>query len=89
MYPVACSPQSWAAASVFLLLQACLGLSVRNHPAQVSFSYPLLPPFLEEVRIQNLRVGQGAVDLFIRRHAQDVSINIDRREGNVEILTVK
>jgi glycogen debranching enzyme len=89
LYPVACAPQSWAAASVFLLLQACLGLSVRSHPSQVSFSYPLLPPFLEEVRIQNLRVGQGAVDLFIRRHAQDVSINIDRREGNVEILTVK
>jgi hypothetical protein len=29
------------------------------------------------------------VNLFIRRHAQDVSINIDRREGNVEILAVK
>jgi glycogen debranching enzyme len=89
LYPVACAPQSWAAASVFLLLQACLGLSVRNYPAQVNFSYPVLPPFLEEVRIKNLRVGQGVVDLFVRRHAEDVSINIDRREGNVEILTVK
>ena len=89
LYPVACAPQSWAAASVFLLLQACLGLSVSNYPAQVSFSYPLLPPFLEEVRIKNLRVGQGVVDLFIWRHDQDVGINIDRREGNVEILSVK
>jgi glycogen debranching enzyme len=89
LYPVACAPQSWAAASVFLLLQACLGLSVRNYPAQVNFSYPALPPFLEEIRIKKLRVGQGVVDLFVRRHAQDVSINIDRREGDVEILTVK
>src|SRR6185503_4788148 len=28
LYPVACSPQSWAAAAPFLLLQACLGLSI-------------------------------------------------------------
>jgi glycogen debranching enzyme len=88
LYPVACAPQSWATASVFLLLQACLGLSVRGHPPQISFSYPLLPPFLQEVSIKNLRVGQGSVDLFIRRHAQNVSVSIDRRESKVEILTV-
>jgi len=28
VYPVACSPQAWAAASVFLFLQACLGLEI-------------------------------------------------------------
>jgi glycogen debranching enzyme len=28
LYPVACAPQAWAAASVFLLLQACLGLEI-------------------------------------------------------------
>jgi hypothetical protein len=89
LYPVACAPQSWAAASVFMLLQAFLGLSVRGHPPQVSFAGPLLPPFLQEVRIKNLRVGQGSVDLFISRHAQDVSVSIDRREGEVEILNVK
>jgi glycogen debranching enzyme len=89
LYPVACAPQSWAAASVFMLLQACMGLSIRGSPAQVSFAYALLPPFLQQVRIKNLRVGQGAVDLLLQRHSDDVSISIDRREGNVEILTVK
>jgi glycogen debranching enzyme len=89
LYPVACAPQSWAAGSVFLLLQACLGLTVRDYPPQISFSYPFLPPFLEEVRIKNLRVGRGSVDLLIRRHAQDASVSIERREGHVEILAVK
>jgi glycogen debranching enzyme len=89
LYPVACAPQSWAAATVFLLLQACLGLSVRAHPPQISFSYPLLPPFLQEVRIKNLQVGQASVDLVLRRHAHDVSINIERRQGKVEILNMK
>ncbi len=88
-YPVACAPQSWAAASVFLLLQACLGLSVRGHPPLISFSYPLLPPFLREVRIKNLRVGEGSVDLCLRRHTEDVSVSIERRQGKIEVLTVK
>jgi glycogen debranching enzyme len=29
LYPVACAPQSWAAAAVFLLLEACLGLQIQ------------------------------------------------------------
>src|SRR5262249_25545987 len=37
LYPVACAPQAWSAASVFLLLQACLGLGVNGPEAQVSF----------------------------------------------------
>jgi glycogen debranching enzyme len=89
LYPVACAPQSWAAASVFMLLQVCMGLSIRGSPAQISFSSPLLPPFLREVQIRNLRVGGASVDLSLRRHANDVSIRLDCREGNVEILTVK
>lgn len=89
LYPVACAPQAWSAAAVFMLLQACLGLELRGSAAQVSFSYSVLPEFLQEVRIKNLRVGGGSVDLLLRRHAQDVSISIDRREGNVEIMTIK
>lgn len=87
LYPVACAPQSWAAASVFMLLQACTGLSIHGSPPQISFSYPLLPPFLREVQIKQLRVGRGSVDLLLRRHGDDVSI--DRRAGDVVILNVK
>src|SRR5690606_23954275 len=88
LYPVACAPQSWAAASVFMLLQACLGLSIRGPLNQVCFAYPMLPEFLSEVRVRNLRVGKASVDLVLRRYAQNVSINIERREGPVDIMTV-
>lgn len=89
LYPVACAPQSWAAGSIFMLLQACLGLSIRGHLAQICFAYPLLPEFLPEVYIRNLKVGSGSVDLVLQRHLQDVSINIQRREGDIEIVTIK
>jgi glycogen debranching enzyme len=39
LYPVACAPQAWSAASVFLL-QACLGLEVNGPEARVCFTRP-------------------------------------------------
>jgi glycogen debranching enzyme len=89
LYPVACIPQSWAAASVFLLLQACLGLEVKNLQGQVLLSHPVLPEFLKEVRIHNLTLGKATVDLLLQRHAQNVSISILRREGEIDVVTVK
>ncbi len=89
LYPVACSPQAWAAGSVFLLLQSCLGLSLRGHPAQVCFLHPCLPDFLQEVRIENLKVGQACLDISIRRYREDVGIHILRRQGNVETVVIK
>ena len=38
LYPVACGPQSWAAASVYLLLQACLGLVIVAPRSRIRFT---------------------------------------------------
>ncbi len=89
LYPVACAPQAWAAAAIFLLLQACLGLRVSAPDGRVSFLHPILPAFLEEVRFRNLFVGQAVVDLLLIRHDNNVGIQVLRREGKVEITTVK
>ena len=90
LYPAACSPQSWAAAAVFLLLQASLGLSVRGVDNEVRLTNPALPAWLEWVRIKNLSVGLGkSVDLTLIRHRKDVGINVTRKEGDVEVVVVK
>jgi glycogen debranching enzyme len=89
LYPVACSPQTWSSVAVFLLLQSCLGLRIEAPRARLSFSQPVLPPFLEHIEMKNLRIGDAAVDLSLERHAKDVGINILRREGRVEIVVTK
>jgi glycogen debranching enzyme len=89
LYPVACAPQAWSAAAVFLLLQASLGLDIQAPERRIRFYYPLLPDFLKEVHIQNLRVGDATVDLLFIRYDQDVGISVLRREGPVEIIMVK
>jgi glycogen debranching enzyme len=87
-YPVACSPQSWAAGSVFMLLQASLGMSVDGLEGRVYFRHPALPSFLQELRISNLRVGRGTVDVLLRRYPESVGINVTRRSGSVEVHTI-
>jgi len=86
-YPVACSPQSWSAASVFLLLQAILGLKIDAAASRLSFVRPTMPPFLDGIQIKNLKVGSGSVDLFIQRRARFATIEVERREGPVEVFT--
>jgi glycogen debranching enzyme len=89
LYPVACAPQAWSAAAVYLLVQSCLGLTVSAVKHEVCFAYPVLPGFLRELRIHNLRVGRASVDLLLRRHGPDVGINVLRREGDVHVCMVK
>lgn len=89
LYPVACSPQSWATATVFSLLQACLNLEVRGKYSRVSLYRPTLPSFLNEVHIKNLRVGQGLVDLVFYRYDQDIGFGVTRKEGDIEVMVVK
>ncbi len=89
LYPVACSPQAWAAGSVFMLLKSLLGLTLHGLSSQVHFHYPVLPRSLEWLQIRRLRLGGGEVDLLLRRQRGDVSVTILRREGDVEVAVLK
>jgi glycogen debranching enzyme len=86
LYPVACAPQAWSAASVFLLFQASLGLTIDGIASRISFVRPWLPPFLNEARILNLQVASTNVDLAVIRHEHDVSVRVLRRSGPIEIV---
>jgi glycogen debranching enzyme len=88
-YPVACNPQAWAAGSVFMGLQACLGLIINAPQETVTFVYPILPEVLHELHIKNLKVGKASLDIVIKRHELDVGIAVMRREGHVEVVVVK
>jgi glycogen debranching enzyme len=89
LYPVSCSPQAWSSASVFLLLQACLGLTIQAQDSAIQFSTPLLPDFVQEITITNLKIGQASVDLSLHRYAHGVGVDLVRKEGTIGILVRK
>ena len=89
LYPVACAPQSWAAGAVFMLLQAALGLQLDAKLRRLTFVRPSLPESIERLDLMNIGVGGASVDLRLERHAHDVTISVLRRDGDVEIVTIK
>jgi glycogen debranching enzyme len=90
LYPVACAPQAWASAAVFLSLQSCLGLDILAPERKVVFSKPFLPQFLPRVSIRDLKVGDASVDLLLTRHDEgDVGVNVLRRKGALEVIVLK
>lgn len=89
LYPVACSPQAWAAGSVVMLLKACLGLSINAPENRVSFHHPVLPSFITDLKLKHLRIGNAAVDILFRRHGSEVSVYVERRVGKLDVDIMK
>ena len=85
LYPVACAPQAWAAGSVFLMLNACLGISVVTTKPEIRLSRPALPSILSELRIDNLQVGKCAIDLAFRRQGAHIDSEVMGRRGDIEV----
>ncbi len=88
LYPVACSPQAWAAGTPFMLLQASLGLEFDSDRNEILLRSPQLPVFLDEVTLRNLQLGRSSVDLTVRRHGADVSLQILRNDGQIRVAVV-
>src|SRR3954452_8255344 len=55
---------------------------------QIRLINPSLPAFLEQVVLRNLQLGQSSVDLRVHRHDNEVSLEILRRRGQVQVSIV-
>jgi glycogen debranching enzyme len=89
LYPVACSPQAWAAASPYLLFEACLGITINPKDHVVEFVSPMLPESVSYIDLTNLRVGDHTVDLRLRREGQQICVDVRRAQGDVKVSVRK
>jgi glycogen debranching enzyme len=89
LYPVACAPQAWSAGTVFLLLEACLGISIDAAARRITLHQPRLPEYLREVTVRGLSVGSGTIDLRFEGHKGDVGVTVLRQDVDVEVVSVK
>lgn len=89
LYPVACSPQAWSVAVVFILLQACFQVKIDALTKTISFDRPILPEYLEHVSVSNLILDNGVCSLIFKRFHNDVTFNLLQKPSNWEILIKK
>jgi glycogen debranching enzyme len=88
LYPVACAPQAWASATPFTLLEAALGLEFDAQRGEIRLRNPRLPAFLNEVVVRDLQLGPSSVDLVVRRHGDEVSLEVLRTRGQIQVSIV-
>ena len=84
-YPVACLPQAWAAGSVFMMLQACLGVSIDGDRGTVQISRPHLPYGIDHFSVQRLAIGDEVVDLLFERQEAVVVLREPARSKRVKV----
>jgi glycogen debranching enzyme len=84
-YPVANHPQAWGAGSVPFMLTTLLGLEPDAFSRKLRIVRPLLPEFVEGLDLLRLAVGAAKVDLRFSRTAREVSVEILRLDGELEV----
>lgn len=74
-YPVACSPQAWASAAPFLLLQAVLGIHIDGPSQRLLIRNPRMPNSVSRVELNGLRVGQSRVSIRMNRSGKHCHVD--------------
>jgi len=82
-YPVACSPQAWAAGTALAVVEALLGLEPLAGGRALRLR-PRLPAWLGQVKLSGLRVGNAVVDVEVT--PSGTTANVRQGELDVTIL---
>lgn len=88
-YPVACHPQAWSAASIFMIVQAILRMEVMGFDRKLVIDLGEMPKWLEWLKIENLKVGDGEISFIVRRTPEGASVGIIERRGNAAVEVLK
>jgi len=87
-YPVSCSPQAWASGAVFLFLLSVLGIRPSAQRRELNIVNPMLPRFLDQLSIRNMRVGGSRVGLDFTRRGDRTFCNVVDIEGDKLLVNV-
>ena len=86
VYPASNAPQGWSASMIVLLIQALLGMRPVA-PLGLLLVDPHLPPWLSELRLEGIQVGQSRLDLeFTRQNDGSTHYHVTQRTGRVRVL---
>lgn len=86
IYPKSNEPQGWSDSAVVLVIQSLLGMRPAA-PLGLLLVDPHLPPWLPDLRLEGVQVGESRLDLeFHRTPEGKTRYSAHRREGRVQVL---
>lgn len=86
-YPVACLPQAWASGSVFMLLQAALGIHINGRRKEIHISHTELPIGIESLTVKDLQVGDVQVEIRFQRVGERIVVTPNCSAEGVQVLS--
>jgi hypothetical protein len=75
------------ATTVLSLAQSCLGLTVNTAAGEVIFDCPLLPDFVDDITLLQIRVPGGQLDIHLARARTEGAVHVMDRTGSVRTVT--
>jgi glycogen debranching enzyme len=85
-YPVACLPQAWSSGSLFMLLQAALGIEIDAFANEIRIDRPELPSEVDLLEVRGLEVGEHRVTLRFQRIEDRVMASAAHKAKGVRVL---
>jgi glycogen debranching enzyme len=85
-YPVACSPQAWAAGSALMAIRTMMGLHADASNHRLTLERPLLPAGLTKLVVRGVRVGDASCDLLLHRWRGLTSAEVLRKDPGLEVV---
>lgn len=85
-YPVACSPQAWAAGSALMVIRTMMGLHADAPNRRLTLERPLLPAGLTKLVVRGIRVGDATCDLLLHRWRGLTSAEVLRKDPGLEVV---
>ncbi|HET7344011.1 MAG TPA: glycogen debranching N-terminal domain-containing protein [Methylomirabilota bacterium] len=85
-YPVACSPQAWAAGVVFMLISSMLGIVPDAVENQLTFNRPRLPAWLSWIELRGLGLRGSTMTVRASQGHDGAAIEMLARQGDAELV---
>jgi glycogen debranching enzyme len=85
-YPVACSPQAWAAGTPLVFIQTIIGLFPDALQKRITLA-PVLPRGMNNLEVKNIKIGNGVFSLSIQKAADEaVEVTIIENTTGFEVV---
>jgi glycogen debranching enzyme len=85
-YPVACSPQAWAAATPLTFIQALLGLFPNSGSKEIHLNPHLLDD-MNELQVQQIAIGEGLLSITVKKEQKNIMVYVDENTTGYTIKT--
>jgi glycogen debranching enzyme len=84
-YPVACSPQAWAAGTPLVLVQSLLGLFPNSLTKEIQLN-PILLDEMNTLTVSNIKIGEGTLSVSVSRQGREIQTTILENTTGYEII---